>query len=105
MFTPRASDTGLILMVIISLAMMTLTLIEKPWKYSETQILAVVNDQLVYLVFVLALVSSSLTDVGTSANTYFGWTLIWIITLAIHVNLVGMAANAFWHLKLIYTRY
>lgn len=105
MFTPRASDTGLILMMTISLAMMTITLIEKPWKNSETQILAVVNDQLVYLVFVLALVSSSLTDVGTSANTYFGWTLIWIITLTIHVNLVGMAANAFWHLKLIYTRH
>lgn len=77
---------------------------EQPWKRSEMNKLAVANELLLYVVLVLLLACESLSTTSSSHSETLGWVMVAVITLFIHLNVIVILAEAWYHTKLVYTR-
>ena len=56
-----ASQHAFFLLVLMSLAVLIFTLIERPWKEERVNILAIVNEACVYLILITLLALSSIS--------------------------------------------
>lgn len=88
----------------LCLAMTILTIVEKQWIDPEIQKLALANEVLLYMVLMLAIGSSLHLSTTDAEATGFGWAMIVIVTLAIHMNVIYMMTKALQHVKLLYRR-
>jgi len=104
-FMPHLPQVATIALLGMCLLMLAFSLNEKQWKDPEMQKLAIVNEVFLYVLLVLVLSCSCLTTTDSLESTILGWTMIGVVTLAIHVNLVFILINAWNHCKLLYTRY
>ena len=72
---------GLLLVLSLSVGMLAFVLEEKPWKDSVHQKLEIMNEVFVYLILLLVLSFSCLSNTGTAESEVFGWILVGLHTL------------------------
>lgn len=103
-FMCHMPQVALLSLLGLCLVLLVFTIVEKPWKDSEMQKLAIVNEVFLYLVIVLVLACTSISRPDGPESDILGYMIIGVVTLAIHVNLVAMFAQALHHIKLLYAR-
>lgn len=89
-FMPHLPQIQTLILLAVCFATLVFTVVEKPWLHSEMNKLAVVNESLLYLLLILILTSPSFDTVGQRET--FGWAMIGVVTLMIHINLIFMLA-------------
>lgn len=104
-FMPHEPQVAMITLLSASVLMLAFAVHEKPWKDTEMQNLAVVNEVFFYVLLVLVLTCSCSTSRHSLESSILGWTIIAVVTLSIFVNLSVILANAWNHSKLLHTRY
>ena len=91
--------------MIVSVCMLIFTVAERPWKDPEVNTLAIANELFFYTLLVLALACSCIHQTDSLVSERMGFMMLLVFTLAIHVNLVALLAQAFYFTKLHYLRY
>lgn len=104
-FMPHLPQVATIALISMCVAMLAFSLHEKQWKDAAIQNLAVANEAFFYLLLVLILTCSVLTNSHSVESNYLGWSMIAVVTLAVFVNLTVISANACNHCKLLYIRH
>ena len=97
-------QVALMTLMVFCVGMLAFTITEKPWKHDDAQKLAVTNEVILYVILVLTTASTSLSRPNSLESDVLGYSIIGMVTLAIHVNLVAMMAQAWHHTKLLYAR-
>lgn len=104
-FMPHLPQVATMALLGLCILMLAFSLQEKPWKDPEVQKLAVANEIFLYVLLVLVLGCSCLTTANKMESNILGWTIIAVVTLTIHVNLVFNMSTAWNHCMLLRTRY
>ena len=103
-FMCHMPQVALMTLMVFCVGMLAFTITEKPWKHDDAQKLAVTNEVILYVILVLTTASTSLSRPNSLESDVLGYSIIGMVTLAIHVNLVAMMAQAWHHTKLLYAR-
>jgi len=90
--------------LVLSVAMLGFLVIEQPWKNPEHQKLDIANEALLTLALLLVLCGQC-TTMDNSQSEIFGWILIGVLTLVIHLNVIVIGAQGYYHCKLLYTAF
>ena len=90
--------------MIVSVCMLIFTVAERPWKDPEVNTLAIANEFFFYALLVLALACSCIHQTDSQVSERMGYVMLLVFTLAIHVNLVALLAQACYFTKLLYLR-
>ena len=102
-FMQSAPQVGILVMIAVSTLMLNFTIFEQPWKQQGMNQLAVINELSIYVVLLLVLACESLPMMSSEyVEEIFGWVIITLIWLIIHINLVTIMAEAWHHIKLLY---
>lgn len=104
-FMCHMPQVAILSLLAVCLAILIFTVTEKPWKDSEMQKLAIANEVFLYLIIVLVLACTSISNPEGAESEILGYLIIGVVTLAIHVNLVAMFAQAWYHMRLLYARH
>ena len=99
------TEFACIILMVMSLIILSFTITERPWKDSRHTKLAIFNELCFYLLLVISLALTCLISTDRRENEIFGWIIIGLVTLATHVNLVFILAEAWNHSKLLYIRF
>lgn len=92
-------------MIEVSVFILAFVIHEKPWKDSDVNKFAIVNEAFLYAVLVLTMVSSMTFSTDSSKNEIMGALVLLAVTLCIHLNLVVLLARAWNFSKLLYARH
>lgn len=100
----QSPQVAMALMMGVTLFSLVFTVAEQPWKDPVANKLSIANEVFFYVVLVLALSCSSLTTADSSDEEILGYVIMFVVTAAIHVNLIVMISEAYGHVKLLYKR-
>ena len=88
-------QVALMLMIGLSVVVLAFTVVEKPWKNSDMQTLAVANESFFLLILVLVIGCTATAPAHGLSKDILGWAIIVAVTLVIHVNVIVMLAKSY----------
>lgn len=100
-FMCQMPEVTLMTLTVSCVAMLVFTIAAKPWKDSEVQKLAIINEVLLSLIFGLSTASISLGKLSSSKIDTMGYIIVGLVMFTIAFNLFAMLDKAGSHVKLL----
>ena len=91
------------ILMAMSVLVLVYTVVEKPWKESEINYLAMINEVMLYSLLVTLLLAINIDDAERKLTV--GWIMIFIFTISLQINLAVVFAKSCQHVSLLYTRF
>lgn len=101
-FLSETPQLGNMIMLSWTLLVLCFHLHEKQFEDPAMQKLALVSDGLFFALLVLQLANSAVTTADSTEKQILGYTLMFVVTVALHLNFLATAVQAIKHAKLLY---